>query len=149
MAKIYEKRNFGSGGLTHAPWSDVITLIYRSAVQDADGFETVSWTASEPPLFCDFAEGVSQSEFYRSMRAGNSASAQAEVQTADYEAFWPDGYADLRYAQFCGKYYRILRSFPQSFDTTTIILTEVLNEQPDIDSGGGPEQNAGGAAGGA
>ena len=148
MAKVYEQRNYGSGGLTHAPWSDVITLIYRSAVQDADGFETVTWTASEPPLFCDFSEGVSQSEFYRSMRAGNAATAQAEVQTADYEAFWPDGYADLRYAEFRGKYYRILRSFPQSFDTTTIILTEVLNEQPDIDNGGSG-QNAGSAAGGA
>ena len=148
MAKIYEKRNFANGGLTHTPWSDVITLIYRSAEQNADGFETVTWIPSDPPLFCDFSEGVSQSEFYRSMRAGNAASAQAEVQTADYEAFWPAGYTDYRYAEFCGKYYRILRSFPQSFDTTTIILTEVLNEQPDINSGGS-EQNADGAAGGA
>ena len=82
------------------------------------------------------------------MRAGNAASAQAEVQTADFDAFWPAGYTDYRYAEICGKYYRILRSFPQSFDTTTIILTEVLNEQPDINSGGS-EQNADGAAGGA
>lgn len=152
MAKLYEARNFGSGGMTHTPWSDVITLIYRSTVQDADGFETVTWVKSDPPLFCDFTEGVSQSEFYHSMRAGTAASAQAEVQTADYESFWPDNNTDYRFAEFLGKRYRILRSFPQSFDTTTIILTEVFYErtdEPDDGTGAGSDQNAGGASGGA
>ena len=126
MAKIYEKRNFGSGGLTHTPWSDVITLIYRSAAQNADGFETVTWIPSDPPLFCDFSEGVSQSEFYRSMKAGVQATAQAEVQTVDYLDFWPEGYTDLRFAEFRGKRYRVIRSFPQTFDTLTLILQEVI-----------------------
>lgn len=111
---------------THTPWSDEIVLIRRETVQGDDGFEAVTEIRSNPPLFCDFEEGVSQSEFYRSMKAGNAAAAQVEVQTADYAAFWPTSYADLRFAEFLGKRYRILRSFPQSFDTTTLILAEVV-----------------------
>lgn len=111
--------------ITHTPWSDEIVLIYRTGTQDADGFENPTDVRSVPPLLCDFVEGVSQSEFYRSMKAGNAATAQAEVQTADFEEFWPEDYTDYRFAEFRGKRYRILRSFPQSFDTTTLILTEV------------------------
>lgn len=109
----------------HTPWSDEIVLIRRETEKDASGYETVTEIRSDPPLFCDFEDGVSQSEFYRSMKAGNAASAQAEVQTVDYQEFWPDCYSDLRFAEFRGRRYRILRSFPQSFDTTTLILTEV------------------------
>lgn len=113
-------------GELHCPWSDEIVLICRSTVQDADGYETVTEVESDPPLYCDFEDGVSQSEFYRSMKAGMAATAQAEVQTADYEAFWPEGYTDIRFARLRGKKYRILRSFPQTFDTTTLMLTEVI-----------------------
>ena len=110
----------------HTPWSDEITLIWRETTQDASGFEAIMEHRSSPPLYCDFEDGVSQSEFYRSMKAGIQASAQAEVQTADYLDFWPEGYTDYRFAEFRGKRYRILRSFPQSFDTLTLILTEVI-----------------------
>ena len=113
-------------GTTHTPWSDEIVLIYRVGSQNADGFETGAEVRSDPPLFCDFETGVSQSEFYRSMKAGNAATAQAEVQTADFEEFWPEDYTDVRLAEFRDKRYRILRSFPQTFDTTTLILTEVI-----------------------
>lgn len=112
-------------GPLHCPWSDEIVLIYRSGVQKTSGWETVTEVKSDPALFCDFSDGVSQSEYYRSMKAGTAATAQAEVQTADYEAFWPEEYTDQRFAELRGKRYRILRSFPQSFDTTTLMLAEV------------------------
>ena len=110
----------------HTPWSDEITLIWRETTQDASGFEAILEHRSNPPLLCDFKDGVSQSEFYRSMRAGVQASAQAEVQTVDYLDFWPGGYTDYRFAELRGKRYRILRSFPQTFDTLTLILSEVI-----------------------
>lgn len=113
-------------GPLHCPWSDEIVLIRRETVQGDDGFELTVEVRSDPPLFCDFEDGVSQSEFYRSMKAGTAATAQAEVQTEDYESFWPSGYSDYRFAELRGKSYRILRSFPQSFDTTTLMLTEVI-----------------------
>ena len=113
-------------GANHTAWSDEIVLIWRETEKNAAGFETVTEHRSIPPLFCDFEDGVSQSEFYRSMKAGNQASAQAEVQTVDYFDFWPDGYTDYRFAEFRGRRFRILRSFPQTFDTLTLILEEVI-----------------------
>ena len=109
----------------HTPWSDEIVLIRRETTQDATGYETVTEIRSDPPLFCDFEDGVSQSEFYRSMKAGVQASAQAEVQTVEYLDFF-QGATDYRFAEFRGRRYRILRSFPQTFDTLTLILTEVI-----------------------
>lgn len=110
----------------HAPWSDEITLIWRETTKDSSGYEGITEHRSNPPLFCDWEDGVSQSEFYRSMKAGVQASAQAEVQTVDYLDFWPEGYTDYKLAEFRGKRYRILRSFPQTFDSLTLILTEVI-----------------------
>ena len=112
--------------MLHAPWSDTITLICRETTKDASGFESIAEHRSVPPLFCDFEDGVSQSEFYRSRKAGIAASAQAEVQTCDYFDFWPEGYTDMRFAEFRGRRYRIIRSFPQTFDTLTLILEEVV-----------------------
>lgn len=111
--------------MLHAPWSDTITLIRRETEKDSSGFETVTEIRSVPPLFCDFEDGVSQSEFYRSRKAGNQAAAQAEVQTVDYLDFF-EGYTDMRFAEFRGRRYRILRSFPQTFDSMTLILEEVV-----------------------
>ena len=112
--------------LLHAPWSDEVTLIWRETTQDPSGFESITEHRSTPPLMCDFEDGVSQSEFYRSMKAGVQASAQVEVRTMDYLDFWPGGYTDLRYAEIRGKRYRIVRSFPQTFDSLTLILQEVI-----------------------
>ena len=111
-------------GVLHTPWSDEITLIWRETEQDASGYETITEHSETFP--CDFEDGVSQSEFYRSMKAGVQASVQAEMQTVDFDAFWPTGYTDLRFADMYGKRYRILRSFPQTFDTVTLILSEVI-----------------------
>ena len=112
--------------LLHTPWSDEITLIWVESGQAASGFESKTEHRSTPPLMCDWEEGVSQSEFYRSMKAGVQADAQAEVSTVDYLDFWPSGYTGYRFADFKGKRYRVIRSFPQTFDSTTLILTEVI-----------------------
>lgn len=111
--------------LRTVPWSDTITLIWREPTKDASGFETITEHRSNPPLFCSFEDGVSQSEFYQSMKAGVAATAQAEVQTVDYLDFWPAGYTDYRFAELRGRRFRIVRSFPQTFDSLTLILTEV------------------------
>lgn len=110
--------------MLHCPFSDEITLIYVTTEQDDAGFETI--VEHEQTFACDWEEGVSQSEFYRSMKAGYQATAQAEIQSADYFDFWPDGYTEERLADFRGRRYRVLRSFPQTFDTLTLILTEVI-----------------------
>lgn len=94
--------------------------------QAASGFSGAIEHRSEPPLMCDWEDGVSQSEFYRSMKAGVQASAQAEVSTVDYLDFWPAGYSGYRLAEFNGRRYRIVRSFAQTFDSLTLILTEVI-----------------------
>ena len=112
--------------ILHTPWSDEITLIWVESGQAASGFENRMEHRSTPPLMCDWEDGVSQSEFYQSMKAGMQASAQAEVNTADYLDFWPAGFTGIRYAEFNGKRYRIIRSFPQTFDSLTLILEEAI-----------------------
>ena len=64
----------------HTPWSDEITLIRQEGVKDAEGFETITEIRSVPPLFCDFEDGVSQSEFYRSQKAGNQGVSKGPCQ---------------------------------------------------------------------
>ena len=110
----------------NTPWSDDLVLIWREGPESTSGFGDVTEHRSDPALFCNFQDGVSQSEFYRSMKAGVQADAQAEVQSTDYFEFWPEGYTDLRFAEVQGKKYKIIRSFPQTFDTLTLILQEVI-----------------------
>ena len=112
--------------ILHTPWSDEITLIWVESGQAASGFENRMEHRSTPALMCDWEDGVSQSEFYQSMKAGTAATAQAEVNTADYLDFWPAGFTGIRYAEFNGKRYRIIRSFPQTFDSLTLILEEAI-----------------------
>lgn len=112
--------------LLHTPWSDEITLIWMEPTQTASGFESRMEHRSTPALMCNWKDGVSQSEFYLSMKAGVTATAQAEVNTADYLDFWPAGYTGERIVEFRGVRYRVLRSFPQTFDSLTLILTEVI-----------------------
>ena len=112
--------------MLHTPWSDEITLIWRKTTMDASGFETVTEHRSDPPLFCDFEDGVSQSEFYLSMKAGLRASAQIQIWKADYAAAFPAGTAGERFVDFAGRHFKVLRDFPQDSDTQTLILTEVI-----------------------
>ena len=62
--------------------------------------------------------GVSQKEFYLSQKEGLQASASAEIWRVDYEG--------ERYAEFNGQRYRVIRSFPSSFDCLTLMLAEVV-----------------------
>ena len=110
----------------HTPWSDEITLLRFEGEKNAAGYRNPEPVASCPPLLCSFEDGVSQSEFYLSRKAGMQADAQAEVWAADYDAFWPEGYAGRRQAQLWGRTYEIVRAFQNSMDTKILILQEVL-----------------------
>lgn len=109
----------------HTEWSDEIVLIKLTGSQDAAGYRNPTETRSDPPLLCSFEDGVSQSEFYRSRKAGMQADAQAQVWTADYEEFFPASYAGRRRCELRDRKFEILRSFPESMDITTLILQEV------------------------
>ena len=108
----------------HTPWSDVAELVQLTSTKDAQGFETETETLV--PVMCSWGDGVSQSEFYRSRKAGMDASAQVEVQKADLYAVWPLGTPGERFVYFMGLKYKVLRDFPQTFDTQTLILSEVI-----------------------
>ena len=110
----------------HTPWSDELTLIYEADSKDASGYTNPTHVRQNPPLFCSFNDGVSQSEFYRSRKAGMRADAEAEVWSADYDDFWPSGYAGRRLCELQGRMYQITRAFQSSMDTKTLILAEVI-----------------------
>lgn len=99
----------------HTPWSDSIDLLTLPDNQDAEGYGT-----AEPlrrRLMCTFSDGVSQREFYLAQKAGLEASASVELWHADYEG--------ERFAEFGGVRYKVVRSYRASFDTITLILSEV------------------------
>ena len=110
----------------HTPWSDELVLIRLEGNQDGSGFRNPEPVRSDPPLLCNFEDGVSQSEFYRSRKAGMRADAEAEIWAVDYDAFWPDDYAGDRLCEFNGRKYRIIRAFQSSMDIKSLILEEVL-----------------------
>ena len=100
----------------HTPWSDVITLLSFADNQDAEGYGVEAPVRRE--IFCTWEDGVSQKEFYLSQKEGLQASASAEIWRVDYEG--------ERYAEFNGQRYRVIRSFPSSFDCLTLMLAEVV-----------------------
>lgn len=108
----------------HTPWSDVVELHALTPTRDAEGFETESIVLHS--VFCNWQDGVSQSEFYLSDKAGMRASAQVEIHTADMLEVWPRGTPGDRFVSFGGTVYKVLRDFPQTIDTHTLILTEVI-----------------------
>lgn len=110
----------------HTPWSDELTLIYESGPQDASGYRNLEQVRADHPLLCNFADGVSQSEFYRSRKAGMQADAEAEVWAVDYDSFWPEGYAGRRLCELHGTLYQVTRAFRSSLDYKTLILAEVI-----------------------
>lgn len=108
----------------HTPWSDEVTLIAQAWTKDAEGYEAA---AEEPhTVFCNWEDGVSQSEFYLANKAGMRAAAQVEIHKADMLEAWPRGTSGERFVEFSGVRYKVLRDFPQSFDTQTLILQEVI-----------------------
>ena len=100
----------------HTPWSDVVDLLIYADNQDAEGYGAEP--VSRKTLMCTFYDGVSQQEFYVAQKAGLQASAQVEIQRVDYDG--------QRWAEFNGRRFRVLRSFPPSFDTLMLVLSEVI-----------------------
>lgn len=100
----------------HTPWSDVVDLLVFADNQDAEGYGVQA--AQRRTLFCNWEEGVSQNEFYLSNKQGLQATDSVELQRVDYNG--------ERFAEYQGRRYRVIRSFPASFDTITLILSEVV-----------------------
>lgn len=111
-------------GNLHTPWSDTVTLLTEIETRDAQGYETAQKTPHV--VFCNYEDGVSQSEYYLSSKNGMRATAQVEIHKADMLEVWPRGTPGERFVEFEGQRYRVLRDFPQSFDTQTLILSEVI-----------------------
>lgn len=111
--------------LYHTPWSDEVELIQRTeGPPDADGYRRV--TETPRTVFCNWQDGVSQSEFYLSDKHGMRASAEVEIYKADMWETWPRGTSGDRFVVFNGVRYKVLRDVPASFDTQSLILTEVI-----------------------
>lgn len=101
----------------HTPWSDEIGLVEFDPTQDSEGY-LLPQTPPTRTVFGTWEDGVSQNEFYLSMKAGLQANASVEIWTADY--------ASERFVVFRQRFYRVLRAFQSSFDYTTLILQEVI-----------------------
>lgn len=102
---------------THTPWSDELGLVQFDRAQDAEGYVLPNQPEVRTVL-CSWENGVSQSEFYSSYKAGLRADAQAAVWNCDYQG--------ERYVTFRGRFYRVIRSIPENIDTRTLILSEVI-----------------------
>lgn len=102
--------------MKHVPWSDVVTLIKQTMTKDGENYDTIVETRRD--LMCSFEDGVSQSEFYRSMKAGMQASAQVDIWAVDYEG--------EKIVEFNGRRFNVVRAFQSEFDVKTLILSEVI-----------------------
>lgn len=113
----------------HTPWSDEADLIVYDLTQNERGYPAAPSAGgtelSRRTVTCQFEDGTSQGEFYASMKAGLRASASVELWAADYDG--------EEYVEFAGalvgrraRLYKVLRSFPSSFDHVTLILEEVV-----------------------
>lgn len=108
----------------HTPWSDVCDLLFYADKQEDNGYGVDA--PVKTTVFCNFEDGVSQSEFYLSQKAGLRAGAQVQIWKADMLEAFPAGTAGERFVDFAGRHFKVLRDFPQDFDTQTLILTEVI-----------------------
>lgn len=108
----------------YTPWAEQVDLIAKTCVKDSEGYESI--TEVPHTVFCNFEDGVSQNEFYLSDKAGMRASAQVEIYKADMLAVWPRGTTGDRIVEFKNQRYKVVRDFPQGYDTQTLILTEVV-----------------------
>lgn len=101
----------------HTPWSDEIRLLRFDPRQNASGYRADN-TPEARAVMCTFEDGVSQNEFYLSMKQGMQATASVEIWTADYQG--------EEFACFQSRFFRVLRAFKSGFDYTTLILSEVI-----------------------
>lgn len=97
-------------------WSDVCDLIKQTVTKDSENYEAIIETPRT--LMCNFEDGVSQNEFYKSKKAGMRASASLDVWAVDYEG--------ETLVEFNGKRYEVIRAFNRSEDVKTLILSEVI-----------------------
>lgn len=97
-------------------WSTPLVLIKKEVTTDSEGYETYTETRRE--VFCNFSEGVSRGEFYEAYKSGLMLSAQVECYYFDYDG--------EKTAEINGVRYKILRTFPSSFDTEILILEEEI-----------------------
>ena len=96
--------------------ADVCYLIDVVYSKDSEGYETK--TENRKQRFCNWTEGVSQSEFYMSQKAGFEASASVNVFVGDYNK--------EKIVEFNGVRYNVIRTFHREKDYVTLILEEVV-----------------------
>lgn len=101
----------------HTPWSDACCLLTFDPTQDLEGY-AVPDSPKKRAVVCTFEEGVSQNEFYLSMKQGLRASASVELWSVDYQG--------EEFLLFGDRFFRVLRAFKSGFDYTTLILQEVI-----------------------
>lgn len=101
----------------HTPWSDEIGLVAFDDAQNDAGY-VLPASPSTRSVIGTWEDGVSQNEFYNSLKAGLQAGASVEIWTVDY--------CGERFASFRGRFWRVIRTFQSSFDRTTLILEEVV-----------------------
>lgn len=98
-------------------WSDGISLVHRVSAADADGYETFTETSHE--AFADFSTGVSRAEFYEAQKLGMKLSATVEILSMDYN--------NEEIVVHNGARYNVIRSYPATFDTITLVLEEIVH----------------------
>lgn len=108
----------------HTPWSNTVDLIVQTENLDSEGFDAPTETLHT--VLCNWQDGVSQSEFYLSNKAGMRAAAQVEIHKVDIRDVWPRGTEGLRFVVFENTRFQVIRVANESFDTVTLILSEVI-----------------------
>lgn len=102
--------------MKHAYWSDVVTLIKETTTKDEQNYETI---VEEPrTVMCSWQDGVSQSEFYNSMKAGLQADAEVLLWAVDYNR--------EKLVEFNGVRYNVIRVTTPQHDQRSLILSEVV-----------------------
>lgn len=108
----------------HTPWSDTVDLVTQVSNIDTEGFDAPTETLHT--VLCNWQDGVSQSEYYLSNKAVMRAAAQVEIHKADIREVWPRGTEGTRFVVFEGTRFQVIRVAVESFDTITLILSEVI-----------------------
>lgn len=98
-------------------YSDVITLIAETTAQDADGYQTVTETATE--IYADILS-VKRTEFYEALRSGITAAIVFRVFAHDYDG--------QRLVDYCGIRYKVERAYQTTLDRTELTCSEVRRQ---------------------
>lgn len=101
----------------HQPFTDELRLIKGSNVKNAAGYDDEEQTEVINDVFCSFSIGISRAEYYEALKAGVKLSATVEM--------WEVDYTGEERAQYCGKTYKIGRTWPTGTGTIYLYLEEV------------------------